>query len=96
MYESPIELITTNMMTEIVKNQETEIMRAVQGVGVNVDKDELLKALSYDRQQYQKGYADGVKDVIEKLKERNNFDFYAYGVSYRDEFLDALMREMRC
>lgn len=96
MYESPIELITTNMMTEIVKNQETEIMRAVQGVGVNIDKDELLKALSYDRQQYQKGYADGVKDVIEKLKERNKFDFYAYGVSYNDEFLDALMREMGC
>lgn len=63
MYESPIELITTTIMSEIAKHQEEQVMRAVQGVCVNVDKDELLKALAYDRQQYQKGYEDGLKNA---------------------------------
>ena len=29
---------------------------------INIDKDELFKALRYDRAQYDKGYADGHKD----------------------------------
>ncbi len=43
---------------------EGEILKAVQNVGVNVDKDELLKALQYDRNQYQKGYADRDSEII--------------------------------
>jgi hypothetical protein len=94
MYESPIELITKTIMSEIVKNQEEQVMNAVQGVSVNVDKDEILKALAYDRQQYQKGYRDGIRDVIEKLKEKSTYYLYAYGVSYTDEYLEAIKREM--
>ena len=39
---------------------EGEVMKAVQKVGVTVDKEELLKALKYDREQYEKGYRDGL------------------------------------
>ena len=94
MYESPIELITKTIMSEIVKNQEEQVMNAVQGVSVNVDKDELLKALAYDRQQYQKGYEDGVRDAIEKLKEKSVYHLYAYGMAYTDDFLDSIKKEM--
>lgn len=57
MYKSPIEIVQTEMQAQI----ENGIMKAVQDVGIHVDKDELLKALAYDREQYQKGYADGRK-----------------------------------
>ena len=54
-YESPIKLITDRIRFE----QEDAIFTAVQRCGVEVDKDELIKALQYDRDQYQKGYNDG-------------------------------------
>ncbi len=55
MYKSPIEIIYEQTQTQI----ENEIFRAVQRYAINVNKEELLKALKYDRQQYNKGYADG-------------------------------------
>ena len=61
MYKCPIELITTRIQAET----ENEIFKAVQKVGVNVDKDELVRALQYDREQYNKGYEDGYNDGID-------------------------------
>ena len=55
MYESPIDIITGQIKT----NYEDGIYRAVQNVGINVDREELLKALEYDRGQYEKGFDDG-------------------------------------
>ena len=57
MYNSPIEMIISNMRMQ----QDGEIFRAVQEIGVKVDKEELLKALQYDRGQYDKGYKDGIE-----------------------------------
>ena len=65
MYESPIKIITGQIKT----NYEDEIFRAVQNVGINVDREELLKALEYDREQYEKGYKDGRKDAFESFHE---------------------------
>ena len=59
-YQSPIELI----MEQINLSLEGEICKAVQKVGINVDKDELTKALQYDRGQYQKGYNDRDKELV--------------------------------
>lgn len=56
-YKSPIEIIMGQMRME----QENETYRVVQSYGVNVDKDELIRALQYDRGQYEKGYADGLR-----------------------------------
>lgn len=55
MYKSPIELILGKMRTEI----DNEIARTIRDVGMFVDMEELIKALAYDRQQYEKGYKDG-------------------------------------
>lgn len=63
MYNSPIEMILGEMQMQ----QEGEVLKAVQRVGVNVDKEELLKALQYDRGQYVKGYNDGIKEFAEEL-----------------------------
>ena len=54
-YESPINIIYGQMQLQMDDN----ICRAVQNVGINVDKEELLRALAYDRNQYANGYADG-------------------------------------
>ena len=58
MYESPIGVIYGEITTSI----ENEIYKAVQDVGILVNKEELLKALQYDRDQYDKGYLDGFGD----------------------------------
>lgn len=54
-YKSPIELF----LGEIRTKQENGIFTAIQEYGVSVDKDELIKALQYDRDQYVKGYING-------------------------------------
>ena len=70
MYKSPIDVIISDIATEMIKKQDEQIYKAVQNVGVNVDKHELLKALNYDRQQYDKGYRDGLRDFAERYKEQ--------------------------
>ena len=62
MYEPPIQLNLSDLITNIVDKETEHIVECVQHMGVNIDKDELLKALAYDRDQYKKGYADGVAD----------------------------------
>ena len=59
-YQSPVDLIVSEMNMKL----EGTIFKAVQNVGVNVDRDELIKALQYDRQQYQKGYADRDAEIV--------------------------------
>lgn len=66
MYKSPIEIF----MKQIRMKQDDAVLQAVQDIGVEVHKDELIKALQYDRGQYDKGYADGQKDA----KEAQNID----------------------
>ena len=55
MYKSPIEIITKQINTQI----EEHIFNAIQEVAADVDKEELIKALQYDRNQYEQGYMDG-------------------------------------
>lgn len=59
MYESPIRLLVQQLETSIREQQEKQVFEAVQKCGVDVDRDELIKALAYDRDQYDKGYTDG-------------------------------------
>lgn len=60
MYESPINQI----LVEMKITYENECMKAVQSVGFDVNKEELLKALQYDRNQYDKGYADAIQEFV--------------------------------
>jgi hypothetical protein len=63
MYKSPIETFQTGIEYQL----ENDIMNMIQKYGITVDKDELLKALRYDRDQYDKGYADGKVAAIDEL-----------------------------
>lgn len=75
-YESPINLnylvsepkgsITDSIKEwyKIMERVEDEylVTECIKKLEVNVDKEELLKALSYDRDQYDAGYRDGRAD----------------------------------
>ena len=64
MYESPITIIDAPMK-HIMEEREKEIVLQVQmQMGVQVDRDELLRALQYDRGQYEQGYADAMASVV--------------------------------
>ena len=59
-YESPINIYMTRLVTEM----DDYVVKKVLRLGVDVNKDELVKALTYDREQYEKGYADRDAEII--------------------------------
>ena len=71
MYESPIK----QYLSEIQAEMESALLYTVkQKIGYDVDKAELIKALKYDREQYEKGFSDGLNSdkwvsVQERLPE---------------------------
>lgn len=60
-YQSPIEIIYNQIQCDIDKQLEKNVIQAVQSYGINVDRDELIKALQYNRKQYEKGFEDAKK-----------------------------------
>lgn len=72
MYESPIHLFQQQLHAKI----EGEILTAVNNIHVEVDKDELIRALQYDRDQYDKGYADGRSDAVAHGMWRKYQDYF--------------------
>lgn len=76
MYKSPIEIIYGEMETRMVQETEEMIVKAVRNVGVNVDKSELIKALSYDRERYKQGFEDGRKSILEDIRQLINSNEY--------------------
>lgn len=77
-YESPVKIIGE----QINSNIENGILKAVHSFGVDVDIEELKKALKYDRNQYMQGYEFGrkeaVKEFAEKLKQAICDNTYPY------------------
>ena len=63
MYESPIYIYTKELQSKL----EDNILTAVHSYGISVDRDELIKALRYDRFQYDYGYADGFRNANDKI-----------------------------
>ena len=63
MYEPPIGLTLGDLEFQTLRGlrdkTEQTVLYAIQDVGIQVNKDELEKALRYDRDQYAKGYRDG-------------------------------------
>ena len=75
MYESPIHIYempavfkTAEEINDVVqKEKEDQIIGVLQQkFEIKVDREELLKALQYDRKQYDRGYQDGYLGGIEK------------------------------
>lgn len=64
-YKAPIEVL----INEAKLNFENGIYNAIQEFEIKVDKDELIKALNYDREMYKKGYNDAIRDMMDKLND---------------------------
>lgn len=62
-YESPIELITSGLTSQM----DESIMSAVQSFGIVVHEAELIQALKYDRDSYNKGYKQGYADCYQEI-----------------------------
>ena len=68
-YESPITRAVKEATETMMKQEEAECMAVItREVGYSVDKSELIKALNYDREQYDKGYADGRASMVEEFE----------------------------
>lgn len=106
MYESPITRFAEDIMTDIVEREEGYLVESVHRVGFDIDKEELEKALRYDRDQYEKGFNDGrlaasprwipVKtrpmDEEEKRYWEEHYD-YTFGEDYDGIMFDCPMPE---
>jgi flagellar biosynthesis/type III secretory pathway protein FliH len=80
MWDSPVKMTwsepdfiqteTQKIAKDITKQHEDYIMYTInQTMGYEVDKDELIKAMQYDRDQYDKGYQDGYLDGVRDGKQ---------------------------
>ena len=91
MYESPMRLDITDISSQIMQVRDGRLMYEVrQAIGCEIDKEELIKALKYDRDQYQKGYEDGRKDnewipVSERLPKGRGFYIVTERVFHFDD-----------
>ena len=91
MYESPINIIISKLCTKL----ESDCVKSVQSYGFDVDKEELSKALNYDRKQYEKGHTDGynkaIDDFVKEIVDRGlsaNDDKYC--ITRYDNYLKVI------
>ena len=90
MYESPIIQNIADISSQIREAQDGRLIYEVQqAIGYDINKEELIKALRYDRDQYQKGYEDGRKDnewipVSERLPEEGKDVLIQYKTNVGD------------
>jgi arginine repressor len=103
MYESPINQILGEMQI----TYENECMKAVQSCGFDVNKEELTKALQYDRGQYEKGYKDGYVKAIDDLLHNAEVKIYdtilqnlarinfASGLATANRMLEEIAEQMK-
>lgn len=71
-YDSPVKIIQQEIATQL----DGEIIKCIQKYGIDVDKEELIKALNYDREQFDKGnkvgYIQGITDFYYQIKKFEN------------------------
>lgn len=102
MYESPLNKICSDIQSQMIKQDEENMMLCInQSVGYSVDKEELIKALNYDREQYEKGYKDAMS-VIEDIKAEIHSAYSRYyatkwegGIELCERIIDKHLADMR-
>ena len=79
-YDFPIHMQLGPLMTSVENEQGRIIMKAVHDVGIEIDRESLIKAIRNDRQRYEeayrKGYSDCQKEYEEKMKRIANITGY--------------------
>jgi hypothetical protein len=61
-YDPPISLALAEFQNGVEEQLGNGVMEYLYSIDIHVDKEELIKALQYDRGQYEKGYQDGCRD----------------------------------
>ena len=73
LWESPITQISTQLEQKMREEEDKLVVEVSQTVGYDINKEELIKALNYSKEQFGKGYAKGyaraVSDFAEKMKQ---------------------------
>lgn len=67
--EEPEEGWTDKIGKYLAGEVDNLVLQSCVKVGCHVDKDELEKALRYDRGQYEKGYEDGKRDAAAAIED---------------------------
>ena len=93
MYDSPIDLYISDIHNQIVAQQDEQIYQAVVHFFPDVKRDELLKAIQYDREQYDKGYADGKRDAMDELVRCKDCKHWVYAFHINDNMCDRLDKD---
>ena len=71
MYIPPILLSERQISEQIIKQTDDEIVYEVERqLMIDIDKEELIKALNCDRDQYNHGVKDGKMHIIDILRDR--------------------------
>lgn len=64
-YESPITTYIEQISNEITERRENELVGVIsERLGVEINKDELAKALTFDRNQYSEGFRAGYERAL--------------------------------
>lgn len=85
-YKSPIEIF----INDVNYNMEQAVLSAVSKCEIKVNKDELVKALAYDRQQYEEGYKNAMKQMSKPLTEKDYLELHdRFG-----EYVEFVVRDM--
>lgn len=92
MYKSPIEIFQTSIEYQL----ENDIMNMIQKYGITVDKDELLRALRYDRDQYDKGYSDGKIAANDELVRCKDCKHNLSNICYHDFAMNVIWDDSFC
>lgn len=105
MYESPVYIVQEQLANQMRLLHEDGIYKAILAYDIQVNKDELIRALRYDRGQYQKGFVDGGRDGYLKrdaeivrckdclsceAKFKRNGEVYFYRCNYFDIEIEPL------
>lgn len=72
-YKPPIEATVSTVFEKLADTMEKDIAnyasKIILELGLTVDENELIRALQYDREQYEKGYKDGYDDCLREIED---------------------------
>ncbi len=69
-YDCPISETVDQLHLMMVEEHDKQIVKAVQNVGINIDRDGLIAALRNDRDRYEAAYKKGYEDASQEYEAR--------------------------
>jgi hypothetical protein len=91
-WEPPITIVQ-EIASQIARDTDDYIMSEIYKTGVTVNKEELIKAINYDRDQYNKGYCDGFNTAVEM--EWTSADLLEEHIAKLNEILKKLKGDVK-